>query len=947
MKKPRPIRKVSPTAFPIVVTGDVVVDHHLYEGERATAAAYSERGVKVVREHGGAAGLHGLLLALIEAAQAPRKKAAEDAQSAVEKAAEQVDDAKRKPPGRVSLEKAQADLRAAQEKLASIKPVPEDNATAAFGLDLPELHSQPCGHHALATWKPFPKDPSDAKGKDKVWRAGLLMGYGHDEHSPTNSGTGHCPMYAPKPLESRDSGRLLILDDAGFIFRHKAQAGCWLLPKKNAAQPDWVLLKMNGPVCQGDLWPTLAKDFGDRLICVVSANDLRKECVSMSNGLSWERTVEDLHHALHASPVLQSLKTVPRHLIVTFSADGALWLDNTNRNQPQAMLIFDARGAEGEWAQPFAGEAFGYLSCMVAAITRAVIHNPAGPRLAPAVATGLGAMRDLRALGHGLVSQDFPDGFPKNRLAESILKGSGDFSFSPVPWTAKQRAPYTSGAARRVWRIVEMSQCPFSSATAPSLLGLARQVVLQGPSAIKRLPHASFGALLTADRLEIETLRSIRRLMLDYREARNVKKPLSLGVFGPPGAGKSFGVKQIANGVFGEKAWLEFNLSQFSGASDLIGAFHQVRDLVLSGVTPVVFCDEFDSKEYDWLQYLLAPMQDGRFQEGQLNHAIGKCVFIFAGGTSHTFEEFGPPPSDAKAFGTFRLRKGPDFHSRLDAFYNVLGPNQRTLPPRKSGKQPTQRLADASDVCTPLRRALLIRALLNVPGDARLDFDPELLDALLRVPRYQHGARSLEKIVAALQPSASGRAIRRSALPPVAQLAMHVAGDDKHPELAFDALLNANTSFRMSQAIERIAEVIHESWRVYAAKTNALNRPWSELTTAEQEDNRAAARRIPEVLAVAGMAIVPASGRGRAGADVSEQLEHHLERLAEAEHDGWMDQRARNGWIYDPARDDAKKKHPLLIPYAKLPELEKNKDRNSVCDYSKHLAKAGYKIVFI
>ena len=78
----------------------------------------------------------------------------------------------------------------------------------------------------------------------------------------------------------------------------------------------------------------------------------------------------------------------------------------------------------------------------------------------------------------------------------------------------------------------------------------------------------------------------------------------------------------------------EFNLSQFQDAPDLNGAFHQVRDLALAGLTPVVLWDEFDSRDLHWLQYLLAPMQDGRFQDGQLNHAIGKSVFIFAGGTS-------------------------------------------------------------------------------------------------------------------------------------------------------------------------------------------------------------------------------------------------------------------------------------------------------------------------
>ncbi len=103
--------------------------------------------------------------------------------------------------------------------------------------------------------------------------------------------------------------------------------------------------------------------------------------------------------------------------------------------------------------------------------------------------------------------------------------------------------------------------------------------------------------------------------------------------------GKSFGTKEIAKEVVGAKTpFLEFNLSQFKGVEELIGAFHQVRDKVLEGDTPVVFWDEFDSGSYRWLQYLLAPMQDGKFQEGQITHPIGKCIFVFAGATSITLQ---------------------------------------------------------------------------------------------------------------------------------------------------------------------------------------------------------------------------------------------------------------------------------------------------------------------
>lgn len=53
----------------IVVVGDVVVDHHVYEGERSTPAATQSRGVRVVREYGGAHSLFRLLSAVLGASQ--------------------------------------------------------------------------------------------------------------------------------------------------------------------------------------------------------------------------------------------------------------------------------------------------------------------------------------------------------------------------------------------------------------------------------------------------------------------------------------------------------------------------------------------------------------------------------------------------------------------------------------------------------------------------------------------------------------------------------------------------------------------------------------------------------------------------------------------------------------------------------------------------------------
>ena len=172
----------------------------------------------------------------------------------------------------------------------------------------------------------------------------------------------------------------------------------------------------------------------------------------------------------------------------------------------------------------------------------------------------------------------------------------------------------------------------------------ARRVARFGPDKLRGVPCASFEKLRTMDRREIDSLRYLRQLMLSYHVGGTKKRPLCLAVFGAPGSGRSFGLKQIAEAVFSAKnPILEFNLAQYSEPSDLIGAYHQVRDKVLQGFTPVVFWDEFDSKNLMWLQYFLAPMQDGTFQQGEVTHTLGKCVFVFAGGTSYTVASFRKP----------------------------------------------------------------------------------------------------------------------------------------------------------------------------------------------------------------------------------------------------------------------------------------------------------------
>lgn len=45
-----------------------------------------------------------------------------------------------------------------------------------------------------------------------------------------------------------------------------------------------------------------------------------------------------------------------------------------------------------------------------------------------------------------------------------------------------------------------------------------------------------------------------------------------------------------------------------------------------------------------------------------------------------------------------------------------------------------------------------------------------------------------------------------------------------------------------------------------------------------------------------------------------------------AQHDQWMAQKIETGWKYGKAKSGRKKTHPMLVPYAELPEVERYKD---------------------
>lgn len=881
----------------ILVTGDVLRDHHIYAGERNSPKADRRRGMSERREIGGAALIHRLLAEALNG------------------------------ECRVDLQHGQSD------------------------------------HTGYAVWEPVRIDPADKYKDDIVWRTRDKLGYGTAEHEQqvTKQDGG------PGPYD------ILVIDDAGLGFRRSSSTEIQTLLGR-VAKDGHILLKMSAPAGREgpeNLWREIANHRTTQgpqrdvsLVGLIAANELRQKPLGLSEALSWEASLDDLRLALAAEGPASHLRLCDQ-LVVTFSIDAAVLLIRGKAGWDGAWVCLDPHRAENEWSTRLKGDVIGVQAVMAAALAHGLARIAGGtgpgavtdgqPPLVGWLRNGLIAGRNLYRFGHGPLGPD-PKGFPVDRVA-AALKGLVE---GPLVIPDKFK-PFENdsnfGTFRTDWpddpderpdfSLIVEDQIRLTGRHDEPLLHVARQVVRYGPRALDHLPHARFGAFITAERPVIETLRFVRRKMLAYRANPKPERPLSIGVFGPPGAGKSFGVKQLAIEVFDEASWKEFNLSQFRDSQDLNGAFHQVRDQALRGLTPVVFWDEFDSKSLDWLQYLLAPMQDGRFQDGQLHHAIGKCVFVFAGGTSPTFRQFkaqeggeGIAPAVAE---NFRVKKGKDFTSRLDAHIDVLGPNIR----RRAGDVP-----DTTDRSAPLRRALMIRHHLRCGETALVDFDDGLLEALLLEP-YLHGARSLEKVVESLR-GRIGTSVRRSDLPRAEQLGMHV------DEIAFDKRMDTIAPppvvpFTWEQ-IEIVARRIHEGWYTRTEKQDRSRlkdtpRDWDALNEPQRNANRAAVGRMPMILALAGLSLryqcdsIPPGKPIASDHDYRERLKPRLEFLAEAEHDGWVDQRDSSGWRYHKDHDDTAGYHPAMVPYAQLSEYYKENDRENILNYFYFCKKIGWHII--
>ncbi|GAA4316356.1 hypothetical protein GCM10023086_38700 [Streptomyces venetus] len=618
-------------------------------------------------------------------------------------------------------------------------------------------------HHYFMTIKKL-----EAEEGAKGWRQTQIQGY---SPRPTNCGglTPSSPEEEHLDYEIKndiDNPDVVVIEDAGVGYRSSHKAQCWPLSIENeGGTVPWVIVEMghgegdrgDAGIARGELWERLSSSEArlDRLIVVTTAEDLRYDpTIEISKNLSWERTAEDCATAILSNTGLPAC----RYVIASFGPVGALLYD---RDRNDFTLYFDRKGMEdtSEFKQ---GGMWGFTTTLTAALAKRVmdhcLEGDSNLRVDIAVQAALEAMRAAYRKGYitsqtmsGMPAISFPIPTVKDNINKVLDDGwhSGNFGMARVPNPTRRPPEFIPTK----WSI--LGSLPEDVQT------VAENIVRYGVDiALPNVPVGEYGDLLTVDRKEIESFESIRNLVRGYwgRATLAKPRPISIAVFGAPGSGKSYAVKQVVKSLDFRHEFREFNLSQFGSVDDLWDALHVVRDDGLRGLFPIVFWDEFDSEyggDLGWLRYFLYPMQDGKFREGEVEHPVGQALFVFAGGTSDSLLSFERKPR-------FRDAKGPDFLSRIRGHINLLGTDPQ----------------GEDDRYYIIRRAILLRSWLadeklKLERDGVINIDDGVLNAFLRAPRYKHGVRSMQAIVEISELSRASQ-FGRSNLPSPGQLDLHV-----------------------------------------------------------------------------------------------------------------------------------------------------------------------------
>ncbi len=118
--------------------------------------------------------------------------------------------------------------------------------------------------------------------------------------------------------------------------------------------------------------------------------------------------------------------------------------------------------------------------------------------------------------------------------------------------------------------------------------------------------------------------------------------------------------------------------------------------------------------------------------------------------------------------------------------------------------------------------------------------------------------------------------------------------------------------------------------------------PWELLAETLRQPSYREADRVQALLAEIGGDIVPLNDWE---APTLQFSPGEVERMARQHHDDWQEEKRKEGWQYAPGVEDPQSRtSPNLVAWERLPESEKEKDRQYVRGIPASLGRAGYQV---
>jgi hypothetical protein len=164
-----------------------------------------------------------------------------------------------------------------------------------------------------------------------------------------------------------------------------------------------------------------------------------------------------------------------------------------------------------------------------------------------------------------------------------------------------------------------------------------------------------------------------------------------------------------------------------------------------------------------------------------------------------------------------------------------------------------------------------------------------------------------------------------------------------HTNVLTEALLEHGTNELIARAMHDEYVRAEQAHGVTVAQNSSLV-PWSQLPESLRESNRRYADNLVSKLDAIGRVLAPAPDAPLDG-ELFTLRPDEIARLAELEHERWCRDLLRDGWKYGGTKDPERKLHPLLVDWAQLSELDRDKDRRAVAELPRILARAGFTAV--